>query len=147
MTTTTTTCIRCGIDLTPSAHENTRDGFVWISYSWNPGEGKSIICRDGMLHTAAERLPSREVRFDGPTRVYTLAAKFFFDHVSRDCVHGEIISETKRSVKVRMDEKLYVELMSDAICWSDPSDFDSDMRNLCASARATVEALEKQGRP
>jgi hypothetical protein len=100
-----------------------------------------------MMHQADQKAPERELRFNGPTQVYSVAGKFFRDHVSRGCVYGEIVSQSQRTVKVRMDEALWAELMSDAICWSDPNDFEPDVRNLCASARLTVDALHKQGRP
>lgn len=81
----------------------------------------------------------------GPAGTYRLPARFYYDHVERDCLAGTVQRETKQHVYVTLDGADYCDIYSDAVYYSDASQFDREYRGLCASARATVAAL--QGAP
>lgn len=75
-------------------------------------------------------------------------ATFYDDHVSRDCLPGSDVTCKANRVTVTLDAAAYDDLLSDAEFYSDASQFEGwDMRSLCASARRTVVALRKVGRP
>jgi len=73
-----------------------------------------------------------------------LPAKFWLDHVERECV------PRPRSVR-RLGDRIEVEgslaefeqVLSDARYYADPVDFDPEYRPLCASAARAVRVLER----
>lgn len=85
------------------------------------------------------------------TAVYRLPKHFPEDHWSRDCGEtDEIVRETKSHYYVKMDDDGYRDMLSDAdyYCFM-PGDFlEAGMSiGFIASARATLNALRKQGPP
>ena len=78
------------------------------------------------------------------TVLLTIPKRFYDNHVWRDLPAGTVIKETARKYTVEVTREELDELLSDAryysdgAGWSDPQ----DMRPICASARATVKAIE-----
>ncbi len=84
-------------------------------------------------------------------KTYRLPPKFYFDHIYRDLPEegiSSVVSRSKTQVFVEMDAAAYDDLRGDADYYSD-SDIAKEMGmpGLAASARSTVKALDKQGRP
>ena len=79
---------------------------------------------------------------------YRLPPAFYWDHQARDLPAGQVVRETKTHVYVELDAETWDELRSDASYYSDPGiAADMGLFGLASSARATVKALDKQGRP
>lgn len=84
---------------------------------------------------------------------YRLPSRFVFDHHARDLPEAEqaisvFVRQNTRHCVVRLDDAGYDELMSDAKYYRDEmASAGFDGQGLISSARATVAALEKQGRP
>lgn len=81
------------------------------------------------------------------TVTVNLPTAFYADHVSRDLAGGTIVKETKRAVTVTLTAAEWSELRSDAAHYSDAKQFPKELHGICTSARATVKALDKAGRP
>ena len=83
------------------------------------------------------------------TKTYRLARTFCEDHWYRGCGDTDtIVSESNPFVVVEMDAAGYADMLSDAdYYWTCRDQFDSDYRNLCASARRVRDALIKAGPP
>ena len=82
-------------------------------------------------------------------KTYRLARMFCEDHWSRGCGAGDtIVSESSPVVLVELDADGYADMLSDAdYYWTCRDQFDSDYRNVCASARRVRDALVKAGPP
>lgn len=84
-------------------------------------------------------------------KTYRLPPVFYDDHRARalpEFGHSEAVGATKRNVTVEMDAPAYDDLLSDARHHAyHMASAGFDGYGLIASARATVAALEKQGRP
>lgn len=86
-------------------------------------------------------------------KIYALPPLFYDDHRARDFPEDQaalsrIERQTKRQVFVALDDVGYDELMADARYYAEEmgaAGFDGV--GLISSARATVKALVKQGRP
>lgn len=148
---TTTTCSKCGTQLVATPEVHRFEGrFEWTTFNWRTADG-GWRCTESAhgFHDSMTPLPERIVTFNGPTKVYSVPAKFFNDHEARELPIGRVIREGKRTVTVEMDDDLWGELRSDADYYSDASDFDDDpfMRALCRSAQTTVRSLDRQGAP
>jgi len=94
----------------------------------------------------------------GQTKDYRIPKRFVDDHDSRDCLRddaGESITlasitvrTTKKHLVVRMTDAQASELMSDAWYYKDlAGELGWDGMSLVVSARATYDALLKQGVP
>lgn len=87
--------------------------------------------------------------FTSPTATYTLPAKFYDDHVSRDLEAGKEIRRKARRVVVELDRDSYDELLNDAEYYSDrwgPSGYEGE-RSMRRSAERTVQILKENGAP
>lgn len=74
-----------------------------------------------------------------------LPPRFYADHVSRDLPAGTVVRRTKTGVYVELTEDEVAEIRSDADYYATAGDaFDTDLRGLVASAKATVRAIDKQ---
>tara|TARA_R100001163_G_scaffold10772_1_gene9940 strand:+ start:258 stop:524 length:267 start_codon:yes stop_codon:yes gene_type:complete len=68
---------------------------------------------------------------------------FLDDHDSRCLPMPNIVKETKRNyyIQIDWDNEGYADLYSDAMYYSDPSDFDSFYFGLCMAARALAKQM------
>lgn len=71
-----------------------------------------------------------------------LPRMFIEDHHDRGLQTPRIIKVTRRHVWIDPDDPAVPELLSDARYYADSFGFDPSYRGLCASARATLSALE-----
>lgn len=83
------------------------------------------------------------------TAIYRLPKRFAEDHWNRDCGRtDEIIRETRTHFYVKMDADGWGDMESDADYVIDSgSEMGWEYQGLIASARATRDALRKQGPP
>ncbi len=84
------------------------------------------------------------------TATYKLPPRFYDDHRSRDLPESgtsTLVRKTKAYVIVEMDVAAFDDLRSDCVYYSDGSQFDRELTGLSLSARATLTALDAQGRP
>lgn len=85
------------------------------------------------------------------TKTYRLPPRFYEDHTARDLPEDGIsakVSENARFVYVEMDAAAYDDLLSDAEHYADEGiAAEMGLPTLAASARRTVAALNRQGRP
>lgn len=72
-----------------------------------------------------------------------LPSRFFVDHMERDLDTPVVVKETQTHVWVNLDDPAMAELESDAEYYSDHTGFDRAYFGLCASARATLNAIKK----
>lgn len=72
----------------------------------------------------------------------TIPARFYWDHVERDCSRGTVVKSTKSKVTVTFTDEEFDDLLSDAEYYSDASQFSEPwLRGLSSSARATLKVL------
>jgi len=76
-----------------------------------------------------------------------LPPRFYWDHVERGLPGGKMLHCGKTQVTVELDLDAYNDLRSDALYYSDSSQFDAEYRGLSASARATYRQLVAVGPP
>lgn len=77
--------------------------------------------------------------------VVTVPAKFYWDHVDRDCLPGTVVKSNKSKVTVELDDEALADLRSDAEYYSIKDQFERELHGLCSSAQATVFALDAAG--
>jgi hypothetical protein len=78
--------------------------------------------------------------------VYRLPPAFWRDHHARDLPeegYSRLVRETKAAVYVELDAAALADLRSDAAYYSDAAMFERELSGLCASARATVRAIDR----
>jgi len=80
------------------------------------------------------------------TKTYIVPAKFYFDHIDRDCGKTDkIINKKRNRVVVELDQDGYEDLLSDAdYYWYCRDEMDLA---LCKSAKRTMEILQLVGAP
>ena len=74
-----------------------------------------------------------------------LPRRFFIDHMERDLPTPTILRETKSHIFSALDDPHLPELMRDADYYRYARYFDREYFGLCASARATFNALRAAG--
>jgi hypothetical protein len=57
--------------------------------------------------------------------------------------YSRLVRETKAAVYVELDAAALADLRSDAAYYSDAAMFERELSGLCASARATVRAIDR----
>lgn len=80
------------------------------------------------------------------TKSYKVPAKFYRDHIGRDCGQsGKVVQRTKNYYIVELDQLAYEDLLSDCLYYIECADqFDPRLPGLVASAKATAKALTNQ---
>lgn len=100
---------------------------------------------DHAAHGADGEMYARWPQHVEPRLKLRLPPRFYWDHVARDLPPGNLVKETKESVVVSMRSSELDELISDALYYSEErAAFGPEYFGLCASAAATVRAINKQ---
>lgn len=83
------------------------------------------------------------------SKVYTVPATFYLDHLGRDCGQtGKIIRETQTRITVELDDEAYKDLFSDAdYYWDCRHDLDMCRPAIIQSAKRTLDVLTSMGAP
>jgi hypothetical protein len=76
---------------------------------------------------------------------YKLPPRFYLDHIARDCgKSGKVVRSTKKYIIVELDADALDDLLTDALYYIECADtFDPPMPALIASAKATINAINK----
>ena len=76
---------------------------------------------------------------------YKIPPRFYLDHVARGCGEtGKVVRSTNNSLTVELDPRALDDLLSDALYYIECADtFDPPMPALIASAKATINAINK----
>lgn len=82
------------------------------------------------------------------TYTITMGPAFYEDHISRECIEGRLIKQTKKAVTVEFDACGIADLLSDARYYSDcVSEMGPEMLGVQTSARAVVKKIRAQWGP
>jgi len=89
------------------------------------------------------RLPSHD-----STVTIDLPPLFYDDHVGRGLLTGRVVKRLTRNTRVELDAAAYDDLRVDAQYYVEMAEeFNLTVPNVVISARATLRALDKAGRP
>ena len=79
---------------------------------------------------------------------YRIPPRFYLDHLARDCgKSGKLVRSTKNYLIVKLDADALDDLLSDALYYIECADtFDPPITGLVNSARATINAINKENK-
>lgn len=129
------TCGDCGhvmtVQRTPCTHEDQ------VRHDRRPGEdGPRVFCSNCDLELTGQANHWNSI-------TVKLPALFAQDHIARDLPHGEVLSENKRYVTVRIDEQAVIdEWLADADYYSNPYQFSEDWETRHSMARSAKRCIE-----